>query len=212
MSVNTNKEAPLDLEAAIPDTAAAAPERQAGARAQGSPTWLLLVYRVPSEPTRLRAAVWRKLRNLGAIYMQNSAAAVPRTAQSERAMRALRNEIVEAMSGKAFLINSTSIIGETDLVEMFNAARNDEYEEILDKCGDFHAGVEKEVREEHFTYGELEENEEDLVKLKGWYQKVKARDMLGAPLADKVADALTDCAATLEDFAARVYEADSAGL
>ncbi|TDF93702.1 ChrB domain-containing protein [Arthrobacter terricola] len=191
--------------------AAVAPERQA-AKAQGSPTWLLLVYRVPSEPTRLRAAVWRKLRNLGAIYMQNSAAAVPRTAASERAMRALRNEIVESMSGKAFLINSTSIIGETDLVEMFNEARNEEYEEILDKCRDFHAGVEKEVREEHFTYGELEENEEDLVKLKGWYQKVKARDMLGASLADKVSDALADCASTLEEFAARVYEADSAAL
>lgn len=37
-------------------------------------TWLMLVYRVPSEPTRLRAAVWRRLRSLGAIYLQNSAA------------------------------------------------------------------------------------------------------------------------------------------
>ncbi|WP_423183517.1 Chromate resistance protein ChrB [Arthrobacter sp. NyZ413] len=212
MSVNTNKEAPSDGEVVMPDLAAAASDGRQAAKAQGSPTWLLLVYRVPSEPTRLRAAVWRKLRNLGAIYMQNSAAAVPRTAASERAMRALRNEIVESMSGKAFLINSTSIIGETDLVEMFNEARNEEYEEILDKCRDFHAGVEKEVREEHFTYGELEENEEDLVKLKGWYQKVKARDMLGASLADKVSDALADCASTLEEFAARVYEADSAAL
>jgi len=29
--------------------------------------WLLLVYRVPSEPTTLRAAVWRRLTSLGAI-------------------------------------------------------------------------------------------------------------------------------------------------
>ncbi len=35
------------------------------------------VYRVPSEPTRLRAAVWRRLKSLGAIYLQNSAAALP---------------------------------------------------------------------------------------------------------------------------------------
>ncbi|MEZ2390144.1 Chromate resistance protein ChrB [bacterium RCC_150] len=203
MSVNTNTEA-------TPDREAPAPKPKTESRVPSQPTWLLLVYRVPSEPTRLRATVWRRLKNLGAIYMQNSAAAIPRTPHSERAMRALRNEIVESMSGKAFLINSTSIIGETDLVEMFNEARNDEYEEILDKCRDFHAGVEKEVKEEHFTYGELEENEEDLGKLRGWYEKVKARDMLGASLAGKVSDALTDCAATLEDFAARVYEADSA--
>ena len=205
MSVNTNKAAAAEAEAA-------GPEKQQRNGGQRPTTWLILVYRVPSEPTRLRAAVWRRLRNLGAIYMQNSAAAVPRTAQSERALRALRNEIVESMEGKAFLVNSTSIIGEADLVDMFNEARNDEYEEILDKCRDFHAGVDKEVKAEHYTYGELEENEEDLGKLKGWYEKVKARDMLGAPLAEKVAEALDECSTKLEDFAARVYEADHASL
>ncbi len=37
--------------------------------------WLVLVYRVPSEPTRLRATVWRRLKGLGAVYLQNSIAA-----------------------------------------------------------------------------------------------------------------------------------------
>lgn len=175
-------------------------------------TWLILVYRVPSEPTRLRAAVWRRLRNLGAVYLQNSAAAAPRTPHSERMLRALRNEIVETMSGKAYLISTSSVIGEGDLVALYNAARDDEYEEILDKCKDFHAGVAKEVAAEHFTYGELEENEEDLVKLQGWYAKVKARDVLGAGRADEVEAEIALCAATLEEFASRVYEADSNAL
>ncbi|WAH98106.1 Chromate resistance protein ChrB [Arthrobacter sp. MMS18-M83] len=192
-----------------PETEAPRPARTGS---QDPITWLILIYRVPSEPTRLRAAVWRRLRNLGAVYMQNSAAAAPRTPQNERAMRALRNEIVESMAGKAFLVNAASLIGENDLVNMFNEARNDEYEEILDKCRDFHAGVEKEVREEHFTYGELEENEEDLGKLRGWFEKVKARDVLGAPMAEKVADELARCAVTLEEFASQVYEADNASL
>ena len=175
-------------------------------------TWLILVYRVPSEPTRLRGAVWRKLRNLGAVYMQNSAAAIPRTVQTERTMRALRKEILESMSGKAFLISSASVASDADLREMFNEARNDEYEEILDKCKDFHAGIEKEIREEHYTYGELEENEEDLNKLRGWYEKVKTRDVLGASKAQAVADALSECADKLEAFASQVYEADNASL
>ncbi|WP_279580643.1 hypothetical protein [Fodinicola feengrottensis] len=33
--------------------------------------WLLLVYKVPSEPTRLRATVWRRLKGMGAIYLQS---------------------------------------------------------------------------------------------------------------------------------------------
>ena len=41
---------------------------------QAAGGWLLLVYRVPPEPSRLRAAVWRRLKSLGAIYLQNSAA------------------------------------------------------------------------------------------------------------------------------------------
>ncbi|WP_437770423.1 Chromate resistance protein ChrB [Arthrobacter sp. KNU40] len=204
MNVETNTPAAQDHETEAP--------RPARTGSQDPITWLILIYRVPSEPTRLRAAVWRRLRNLGAVYMQNSAAAAPRTPQNERAMRALRNEIVESMAGKAFLVNAASLIGENDLVNMFNEARNDEYEEILDKCRDFHAGVEKEVREEHFTYGELEENEEDLGKLRGWFEKVKARDVLGAPMAEKVADELSRCAVTLEEFASQVYEADNASL
>jgi hypothetical protein len=90
------------------------------------------------------------------------------------------------MSGKAQLISTSSVIGEADMVDMYNEARDDEYEEILDKCADFHAGVEKEVAAEHFTYGELEENEEDLAKLKA-------------------------CRADLEAFAASVYEAADHG-
>ena len=175
-------------------------------------TWLMLIYRVPSEPTRLRAAVWRRLRNLGAVYLQNSAAAAPRTPQSERALRALRSEIVESMSGQAFLVSTSSVIGESDLVALYNAARDDEYEEILDKCADFHKEVEKEVRAKHFTYSELEENEEDLTKLRGWFEKVKARDVLGAARRKEVVEALDDCARTLEEFAASVYEAEDSAI
>lgn len=171
-------------------------------------TWLILVYRVPSEPTRHRAAVWRKLRNLGAVYLQNSAAAVPRSTDRERALRALRKEIIQKMDGKAYLLSSNSVAGESDLIATFNAARDDEYEEILDKCRDFLAEIDKEIAAEHFTYGELEENEEDLTKLRGWFAKVKARDALGAGKAAKVEAALDECTNALENFASRVYAAD----
>ncbi|MFC0860883.1 Chromate resistance protein ChrB [Sphaerimonospora cavernae] len=47
--------------------------------------WMVLIYRVPSEPTRLRATVWRRLKRLGAVYLQNSAAALPHSPGTERA-------------------------------------------------------------------------------------------------------------------------------
>src|SRR6266568_4940714 len=118
--------------------------------------WLLLVYRVPSDPTRLRSAVWRRLKSLGAIYLQNSAAALPSSVSAERALRKLRREILD-MSGTAVLLSCGVLAGEQDIRAAFQAARNDEYEEIVDKCHDFVAGLKKEYVASHFTYAELEE-------------------------------------------------------
>jgi len=166
--------------------------------------WLLLVYRVPSEPTRLRAAVWRRLKSLGAVYLQNSAAVLPAGEGAERALRRLRHEIGE-MQGTAMLLSCTPVVGGQDVAALFQAARDGEYEEILDKCIDFHAGLEKEYAAAHFTFGELEENEVELVKLRNWYSKVQERDVFGAPKRQPALDALDGCEKALEAYAARVY-------
>jgi hypothetical protein len=166
--------------------------------------WLLLIYRIPSEPTRLRAAVWRRLKGLGAIYLQNSVAALPAGTTSERALRKLHHEILE-MSGTAMLMSCSSLLGEADVVAAFQAARNDEYEEIVDKCQDFLAGIEKEFAAGHFTFAELEENEVDHHKLVSWLAKVVARDAFHAPGRADADEALAKCEEGLERYAARVY-------
>ncbi len=172
--------------------------------------WFLLVYRVPSEPTRLRATVWRRLKSLGAIYLQNSAAALPASPAAERALRKLRAEILE-MSGTATLLACDVLAGEAEIRALFQAARDDEYAEIVDKCDDFQGQVRKEYVANHFTYAELEENEVDLVKLRNWFAKVSDRDVFGASGRQGVEQALADCETALEEYAARVYaeEAES---
>jgi hypothetical protein len=166
--------------------------------------WLLLVYRIPSEPTRLRAGVWRKLKGLGALYVQNSAAALPASQPGERALRSLRSEIGE-MGGTAYLFHTTLLAGQAQLIETFNAARNDEYEEIVDRCEDFQRQLQKEYDANHFTYPELEENDVDLVKLKGWLERIRSRDSFGASGLQATVEAIDGCEHALEQYAARVY-------
>jgi hypothetical protein len=180
------------------------------AEARGELRWLLLVYRIPTEPTRLRAGVWRKLKGLGAIYVQNSAAALPWSAQGERALRALRAEIAE-LGGSGFLFDASLLVGQTQLVEAFNAARDDEYEEIADRCEDFLRQLGKEYEADHFTYAELEENEVDLIKLKNWLDKVRARDVFGAAGLQATVAALARCETALDDYASRVYAEEGEG-
>lgn len=166
--------------------------------------WLLLVYRVPSEPTRLRATVWRRLKGLGAVYLQNSAAALPANQSAERALRKLRHDIVD-MGGTAVLLQCSALAGEADVIGAFQAARDDEYEEIVDRCRDFLVQVEKEHVSEHFTYAELEENDVDLAKLTSWFDKVKSRDAFGANGRREAELALQRCGQALEAYAAEVY-------
>jgi len=176
-----------------------------------SPGWLLLIYRVPPEPTRLRSTVWRRIKSLGAIYLQNSAAALPASAATERALRKLRREIIE-MSGTAVLLSCRVLAGEPDVLSAFQAARNDEYEEIVDRCEDFLQQVKKEYTDSHFTYAELEENEVDLVKLRNWFAKVAERDVFGADGRQAAEKALEECAQSLEAYAARVYAEEAESL
>ncbi len=171
---------------------------------EADPGWLLLIYRVPSEPSRLRSAVWRRLKRLGAIYLQNSAAALPASSGAERALRKLRSEI-QAMNGTAVLLSCSVLAGEQHVMAAFQAARDDEYEEIVDKCQDFLAEVEKEYAAGHFTFAELEENEVDLVKLRNWLARVRARDVFGASGLAGAQQALRRCEESLEAYAARVY-------
>jgi hypothetical protein len=93
----------------------------------------------------------------------------------------------------------------------FQAARNDEYEEIVDRCEDFLQQVKKEYTDNHFTYAELEENEVDLVKLRNWFAKVRERDAFDADGRAAAEKALDDCEQSLEAYAARVYAEEAEG-
>jgi hypothetical protein len=172
--------------------------------------WLLLIYRIPPEPTRLRSTVWRRIKSLGAIYLQNSVAALPASPANERSLRRLRREIVD-MSGTAILLSAAALAGDAEVRGAFQAARNDEYEEIVDKCADFLRQVQKEYDENHFTYAELEENEEDLVKLKNWFAKIVERDVFGADGRATTERSLESCEQSLEAYAARVYAEEAEG-
>ena len=172
--------------------------------------WLLLIYRVPPEPTRLRSTVWRRIKSLGAIYLQNSVAALPASPAAERSLRKLRREILD-MSGTAVLLWAAVLAGEAEVRNAFQAARDDEYEEIVDKCDDFLHQVQKEYDENHFTYAELEENEVDLVKLRTWFAKVVERDVFGAAGRAATEQALEACEQSLEAYATRVYAEEGEG-
>ncbi|CAN5349650.1 hypothetical protein BH11ARM1_BH11ARM1_05800 [soil metagenome] len=39
--------------------------------------WIQLIYRIPSQPSRYRLQVWRKLQTIGAAYLQDAVCILP---------------------------------------------------------------------------------------------------------------------------------------
>jgi ChrB-like protein len=58
-------------------------------------------------------------------------------------MRGVGQEIRDS-EGAAHLVRGPVVGDDAALLEAFNAARDDEYRKVLDRCHDFHAELEKE--------------------------------------------------------------------
>ncbi len=93
---------------------------------------MLLVYRLPREPSRHRVAVWRKLKDLGALYLQDGVAALPEDAVTREQLEWLQLRVREA-GGEATLWEGRpgTVAEEGALVETFRASREEAYRAIV---------------------------------------------------------------------------------
>jgi hypothetical protein len=169
--------------------------------------WLLLTYKVPPEPAKKRIALWRKIKSLGAVYLQNGVCLLPKTDEHQRRLKIIANEIAE-MDGEAVLLETVGLdrVQEEKLITRFNTDRDEAYREFLDGCTGFEAEIARESAGQKFTYAELEENDEDLKKLRGRFEKIRKLDFHGASLAREACKRLAQCEALLAAYAQQVFE------
>jgi hypothetical protein len=170
------------------------------------PGWHLLVYRLPSKPSSARVAVWRDLRRLGALPLQQAVVALPQGRGFEEGLDAVEARVAaEGGSSHRFIVDE----GER-LESEWNALRGQEYEEIVEECETkFEREIEFEIFRNNLTASEAEEIEADLEKIRAWFGRVSERDVFGAPGRARAEAAIARCAQLLEDFEQRVFEAES---
>jgi hypothetical protein len=169
--------------------------------------WLLFTYKLPAQPAAGRVGVWRRLKAMGAVYLQNGVCLLPRTDDHVRRLKMLENDAAE-IGGESVLLETVAfdVAQEQKVIERFRADRDDQYREFVAKCEAFEAEIAKEFRIEKFTYAELEEEDADLGKLRGWYEKIRKIDFYDAPLGAVAAERLKGCEARLAQYAQRVFE------
>jgi hypothetical protein len=133
-------------------------------------SWLLLVYRIPREPTAGRVFVWRKLKQLGAVALQDAVWVLPATPRTQEQFQWLAAEITE-LKGEAILWDADQLYA-TDvdgLRRQFIEPVETEYREIL-------AALKKKDR--------------DLPTLSKRFQQTQARDYFVSPLGQQVRNRL----------------------
>jgi hypothetical protein len=93
-------------------------------------SWLLLVYKIPSRPSRLRLQVWRKLQRLGALYLQDAVCALPDQAELEENFHYLAQSIQE-MGGQCFIFRADTLSSKSQ--EQMLAGFEQQADERLDE-------------------------------------------------------------------------------
>lgn len=142
-------------------------------------SWLLLVYRVPTEPSARRVYVWRKLKRLGAIALQDAVWILPANERNREHFQWLGAEIAE-MGGEATVWEGVALLPAQDeaVIEEFRVRVEPLYRDLLDRI----AAVHQRAPES--------EDVETTAALVRDYWQARSQDHVSVPLGKEVHAAL----------------------
>ncbi|HSL00601.1 MAG TPA: Chromate resistance protein ChrB [Rubrobacteraceae bacterium] len=156
--------------------------------------WLILVYQLPREPSRHRVAVWRKLKSLGALYLQDGAVALPEDAMTREQLEWLQVRVREA-GGEATLweaVPNTAAENKA-LVEQFRAGREEAYAALIEAA--------ERLGRKAALGADATALLEELEKLEREFRAERRRDYFRSPLRKVAAEALRETRKTLREGA-----------
>jgi hypothetical protein len=168
---------------------------------------LLLIYRLPSDSSHARVTMWRQLKRLGALYVQQAVCVLPDRPELRESLEKVRQRLDE-LGGSSIFLTLTDVEDDArdQFVEGFLSQSAKEYAEIIEECDTkFVKEIEFERFRENYTFEEAEEIRQDLEKLRRWLKKVEARDWMSAEGRTLARQKVDDCERLLEGFEADVY-------
>jgi hypothetical protein len=151
----------------------------------GRTRWLILIYHLPRDPSRHRVAVWRKLKALGAIYLQDGAAVLPEDAVTREQLEWLQLRIREA-GGVASLWEAlpNTVAEDRLLVEEFRVSHEAAYKKLIE--------ASDRLRRKAALGSDKVLLLEELGKLEREFRAERRRDYFRTPLRSETAAALRE--------------------
>ncbi|MFF7892536.1 Chromate resistance protein ChrB [Streptomyces sp. NPDC007907] len=183
-------------------------DESAPARAEDA--WLMVAVSTAGAADSLRVHVWRKLRGLGAVYVQQSVCLLPDRPPVAGTVRKLVDK-VRAEGGTARLLHLTLTdpVERGEVIGEFRASVTAEYGEVLARLPAFFAEIEAETAKGRTTFAEVEESEADLARFETWVGKIAVRDYFAAPIGAEVRAELERARTAMTAFEAAALAADT---
>jgi hypothetical protein len=172
--------------------------------------WLVISVSTAGAAATLRVQVWRKLRSLGALYLQQSVCLLPARGEVVRDVRRLADRIHhQGGTARILRMSFADPADEHAVIAELNAARDAEYGEVLERLPALRQELAEETARGRLTYAEVEESEADLDRFRTWLAKIAARDYFTAPGGQAARDAVEDAAGELAAFEEAALHADA---
>ena len=173
--------------------------------------WMIFLGQIPSSPSTLRVMVWRRMRDAGALGLQNGLWVLPANEEYSRFADELRHYLEEhGASCLVFRVDAVEGVTDEEIVDRLRAERDEEYREFIERCGVLLEDLKTETEQSRFNFAELEEAEADLKKLDSWWEKCVRRDFVGGTLKAKAEAKLQASHQAYETFSIHVYERHAA--
>ncbi len=152
--------------------------------------WLVLILRLPPQPSSLRVRTWRRLRALGAVALKSSVYLLPAGPEHHEQFQWLAQEAQRA-GGEATLLQVERVenLAPDELVRLFQAARERDYQALAESYRRLLRGLESRTRRS----GSAERAADEAARLARELQRVTAIDFFGAPAraeAERLRDAV----------------------
>jgi hypothetical protein len=150
-------------------------------------SWMVLVYRVPREPSAPRIAIWRRLRRVGVAQLADGVVALPKDARTREQLEWVAEEVVEA-GGTAMLwcANTLSRTDERALATDMSTARAGEYTVVIAAAAA--ASEASQVQRRRV-----------LKRLRRELRTIRRRDFFPPPEAEEAAAAVAALATAVEE-------------
>lgn len=161
-------------------------------------SWLMVLYDVPSQPSRLKVRVWREFKSIGALYPQLSICLIPDNSNNQERLAKIEDMI--GKNGRVMKLQGKSITesDQNNLLSLFRIERDKQYDEILEECQEFIDEIKSNIRNKKTSQEEVEEMHEVLDGLRRWLDKVKSIDWIKRPAAAiKVGQLLEKCQSSM---------------